>query len=63
LTRIAIHTRRAWSPVWDDAVDVLHALTSFETFDALATGDRSQDRTTALVTMLVRGVVANLRSG
>lgn len=60
LKRIAIRARRPWSPAWDDAVDVLHTLTSFETFDALAAGDDHDERATSLVTALARSAVASL---
>jgi AcrR family transcriptional regulator len=38
-------------------VDVLHMLTSFETFDALLTGDRSVDDVTRLLAQLAAAVV------
>jgi AcrR family transcriptional regulator len=39
------------------AVDVLHMLTSFETFDALSSGARSFDETTAIIRRLAHAVV------
>jgi AcrR family transcriptional regulator len=39
---------------FDEAVDVVHALTSFETFDALAGATRRPEQVTALVQCLVR---------
>src|SRR5262245_33527218 len=39
------------------AVDILHTLTSFETFDALASGARSFDETTAIIRQLAGAVL------
>jgi AcrR family transcriptional regulator len=51
--------RRQSAGVPEDIVDVLHALTSFETFDALATAQRSRADVAAL---LERSAVAILES-
>jgi hypothetical protein len=50
--RLGITGRRA-----RDAVDVLHTLTSFETFDALSRGDRPLGEVTRIVRELARSVV------
>lgn len=44
----------------DEAVDVLHVLTSFQTFDRLANARRSPEEVTALIQRLARAVL-NLR--
>jgi AcrR family transcriptional regulator len=41
-----------------DALDILHTLTSFETFDALATDQRSPHEVAAMVLRVARAVVA-----
>lgn len=57
LRRVAIRRNQSWTPAWDDAADVVHALTNFETFDALAREPRTTARVTELIQSLVRAAI------
>jgi AcrR family transcriptional regulator len=53
--RTLLDRRASASP---DTIDLVHALTSFETFDSLAGADRAVDAVTLLVSRAVRAVLA-----
>jgi AcrR family transcriptional regulator len=57
LGRVSQRHGRPTAPALAEAVDVLHALTSFETFDALAGAGRSPDDVVPLVQRLARAAL------
>jgi hypothetical protein len=57
LRRVAAQYGRPDPPSFDEAVDILFTLTSFETFDTLAGPDRSPEEVTPLVDQLARAAL------
>jgi AcrR family transcriptional regulator len=56
--RLAAQHGRPARDALDEAIDVLHSLTSFETFDALAGSSRSPEDVAALLIRVARSVLA-----